>query len=538
MNGNNTTNNNNRDGIATFDFSTTKATIKSLLPTTDAYTIKYYRNKTDALIETNEITNISNYRNIGYPNSQDIWVRIDTDLDNACYGLGPYLTLNVEALPIANSVSIPRQCDDNQDGLFTFNTASLESNLLQGQTNVSVTYLDQNDNPLKDANGILISSPFPAIFKTTSQTIKAIITNNTPQQCTDQTTITFIVDDLPKAFTIPSTLTTACDDELNPMDQDGKFAFDTSSIETTILGGQKNMIVKYFDSNGAILPSPLPNPFETKTQNISVTVQNSLNTTCSSTTTLNFVVHPVPNIDLNLNGQANKLICSNISTLFETLDAGIMNSPITDNFDYIWKKDGVKLNNNSPTLDVNAEGIYTVEVVNSSGCNRIRTITVIGSNIATITSIDIVELTDINKLTINTSGPGDYEYTLDNIHGFWQDSNFFDNAPAGIHEVFIRDKNGCGTVSQKIAIVGIPKFFTPNNDSYNDLWEIKGLVKYPLAVVTIFDRYGKLITQLNAVTRSWDGTLNKNILPAADYWYVLKLDNESPEFKGHFSLKR
>lgn len=538
INGNNTANNNNRDGIATFNFSATKAIVAGLLPPTDAYNINYYRNKSDALAENNVITDISNYRNIGYPNSQDIWVRIDSDLDNACYGLGPYLTLNVEPLPLANLVTIPRQCDDDQDGIFTFNTSSLESTLLQGQTNVLVTYFDQNNNPLKDANGVLINSPFPPVFKTTSQTIKAIITNNTPQQCIDQTTITFIVDDSPKAFTVPSTVTTACDDELNPMDQDGKFAFDTSTIQSTILGGQKGMIVKYFDPNGVDLPSPLPNPFATTTQNITATVQNPLNTGCVSATTLNFVVNPVPNIDLNLDGKSSKLICSNMPTIFETLDAGILDGSPTAYYNYIWTKDGVKLSNNTPTLDVNAEGIYTVEVINSSNCSRIRTITVAASNSATITSIDIVELTDVNTMTVNTVGPGDYQYTLDDLNGYWQDSNFFDNAPAGIHEVFVRDKNGCGTVSQKIAIVGVPKFFTPNNDGYNDVWEIIAITKYPLAEITVFDRYGKLITKLNSSNNSWDGTFNKNPLPATDYWYVLKLDKDSPEVKGHFSLKR
>jgi hypothetical protein len=32
-----------------------------------------------------------------------------------------------------------------------------------------------------------------------------------------------------------------CDDELNPVNQDGKFAFDTALIEATILGGQTGM---------------------------------------------------------------------------------------------------------------------------------------------------------------------------------------------------------------------------------------------------------------------------------------------------------
>ena len=538
VNGNNTANNNKRDGITTFDFSATKAIILAQLPVNQVYNINYYKNESDALAELNVITDISNYRNIGYPNSQDIWIRIDSDLDNACYGLGPYLTLNVEALPNANPVTIPRQCDDNNDGIFTFNTSSLESDLLKGQNNLSITYFDQANNPLKDANGMSIISPFPVNFTSTSQTIKAVVTNNTPQLCFDETTITFIVDASPIANAVSSALTTACDDEADPINQDGKFAFDTSTFETTVLGGQIGMDVKYYDQNNVLLPSPLPNPFITKTQNITVIVQNPLNTICAATTTLNFVVNPIPNINLNLDGLANELVCSNLSTFFVTLDAGILDGSPTSDYDYIWTKDGIIVGTNSPTIDVNTVGDYTVEVINNSDCSRIRTITVTASNIATIVSVDVVDLTDVNTVTVNVTGPGDYQYSIDEATGFWQDSNFFSNVPAGEHVVYVTDKNGCGQVYQAIVIVGVPKFFTPNGDSYNDVWEIKGISKYPQAEVQLFDRYGKYITTLNAINKSWNGNYNGAPLPADDYWYVLNLENGKPEIKGHFSLKR
>ncbi|MBP6757921.1 MAG: T9SS type B sorting domain-containing protein [Flavobacterium sp.] len=539
-NGNNTANNNKRDGITTFDFSSTKAIILGQLPTNQAYNINYYRNKADALAETNVILDISKYRNIGYPNSQDIWIRIDSNIDNACYGLGPYLKLNVEALPTANTVSIPRKCDDNDDGIFTFNTSSLESDLLKGQTNVKVTYFDQANNPLKDANGVLITSPFPVNFTSKSQTIKAVVTNNTQQSCSDETTITFIVDVSPVAFPVPSILTTTCDDEANPINQDGKFAFDTSTFETTILGAQTGMIVQYYDQNNVQLTSPLPNPFVTTTQNITVKVQNPINTVCSATTTLNFVVNPVPNIDLNLDGLSDELVCSNLSTFFVTLNAGITDGSPTINYDYIWTKDGGIVGGNFPTLDVNAEGIYTVEVTNHSGCSRTRTITVTASNIASIDSVDVVDLTDVNTVTVNVTGPGVYEYSLDEPNGFWQDSNFFNNVPAGIHVVHVNDKNGCGPVHQEIVIVGAPKFFTPNGDGNNDYWSIKGVngTYNAKSTIYIFDRYGKLLKQwVPYLNQGWDGTFNGVPLPADDYWFTLKLE-DGRETKGHFSLKR
>ena len=537
INGNNTANNNNRDGIASFNLTSSKAIIEARLPTTDVYKINYYRKESDALAQLNVIADISNYRNIGYPNSQDIWVRVDSNIDNACYGLGPYLTLNVEALPTANTVIIPRQCDNNNTGIFTFDTRALEDNLLKGQTNVTVTYFEQNGSALKDSNGNSISSPFPAGFSTISKTIKAVVTNNTTAKCFDETSITFTVDKAPKATAIPVALTTVCYDELNPKARNGKFEFDTSGFETAILGEQTGMTIKYFDQNGNEL-LPLPNPFITATQDLTVIVENPLNKNCVATTKIKFVVNPIPKIDLNLDGKSDELVCSNDPSFSVTLDAGILDNSPTANYNYVWKKNGTNLNTNSPTLSVNSIGVYSVEVINSSTCSSIRTITVNASNLATINSIDIAILTNSNTITVNATGPGDYQYSLDEPNNFWQNSNFFDNVSAGIHQVYIKDKNGCGIISEEIVIIGFPKFFTPNNDDYNDVWEIKGMTKYPTAVASIFDRYGKLITTLGNFNQSWNGTIDGRPLPADDYWYVLKLDATSPQKTGHFSLKR
>ncbi|MBP6460074.1 MAG: T9SS type B sorting domain-containing protein, partial [Crocinitomicaceae bacterium] len=543
INGASNANNNKRDGVSSFDFSSVTTDIKALLPTTGNYSITYYRNQADALAELNAITDISNYRNIGYPNTQQIWGRVDSDVDNACFGLGPYVNLTVEKLPYANPVTITRKCDDNQDGIFIFNTTTLESTLLgTNQTfPVKVTYFDAANNPLKDSNGVLIVSPFPKTFSTKSQIIKAVVTNNTALKCFDETTIQFTVDDLPEAFAVPVSLTTICDDELDPLVQDGKLDYDTSTFQTTILNGQTGMTVKYFDQNGNPLPSPLPNPFVTGTQNIKVIVENPINTTCFAEVTIPFVVEPLPNINLNLNGEDDKLVCSNLPTFFIQLDAGIQDGSPTSNYTYVWSKDGSVLAGKTDyTLDINVEGLYTVEVQNGAGCGRIRTIKVTASDIATIQTIDVVDMADVNTVTINVTGAGDYEYSLDEASGYFQDSNIFDNVPAGFHDVYINDKNGCGLVTKTIAVVGVPKFFTPNNDGYNDYWGLKGVnaAFNSKSTIYIFDRYGKLLKQwIPSSSEGWDGTFNGIPLASDDYWYTIKLE-DGRETKGHFSLKR
>ena len=410
--------NSDYDGISVFDFHSVTNDIKTtFLIGTIPYSISYYRNENDALSEINPLnqsfpsdptdpTSIYNYRNIGYPNTQQIWVRVDSTIDNACFGLGPYINLTVEKLPVANPVSIARQCDDNQDGIYIFDTSTLETTLLGTNQSFPVTlqYFDSSNNPLKDANGLPITSPFSSTFSTTSQIIKAVVTNATTLQCYDETTIEFIVDDLPQAFAVAQSLMTACDDEADPLLQDGKYSFDTSTFQNTILGGQTAMVVAYFDENGDPLQSPLPNPFITGTQNVTATVVNPLNPSCTVSVILPFIVNPLPRINLNLDGTENELVCSNDPTFIVSLTAGIQDGSPTSDYTYVWSKDGQPLPDTSPTINVNDEGDYTVAVSTLVGCSRTRTIKVTASDIATITKIDIVDFTDINSVTVNVSG--------------------------------------------------------------------------------------------------------------------------------------
>lgn len=82
-----------------------------------------------------------------------------------------------------------------------------------------------------------------------------------------------------------------------------------------------------------------------------------------------------------------------------------------------------------------------------------------------------------------------------------------------------------------------PKFFTPNNDGYNDTWTIDFAYLKPNTTIRIFDRYGKFIKELNLINTSWDGTYLGTNEPASDYWFTATRLN-GKEYRGHFSLKR
>ena len=58
------------------------------------------------------------------------------------------------------------------------------------------------------------------------------------------------------------------------------------------------------------------------------------------------------------------------------------------------------------------------------------------------------------------------------------------------------------------------------------------------AKIYVYDRYGKLLKNIQPDGQGWDGTFNNGQVPSDDYWYVLKLDATQAEIRGHFTLKR
>lgn len=523
--------NDDRDGISLFNFSSVTNDITALLPAATPFTIKYYKTQADALAETDIDGNSievdpSNYRNIGFPGFQQIWVRVESTLDNACFGLGAFVELTVEELPIANPIANLISCDDNQDGRFPFDTSMVQSTILgsQNPANVNVTYFDENNSPLP--------SPLPNPFLTRSQTIRIVVANTTTSAlngpCFDETKLTFIVDVLPVAYPV-SNLSHCDDDGL----EDGQYGFDTSAIESSLLNGQTGMSVTYLNENGNALPSPLPNPFRTSSQTITAIVTNPINTTCFATRSFDFIVHPLPQLEDGF----TEIICFNVDEI--TFDAGLLGGSPAD-FTYQWFRNDKIINGaTNYELTVNQNGFYKVLVTSQFGCEQTRLIEIVYSQPATIEDITVIDLVESNTVTVVVSGSGNYVFSLDSPTGLYQTAGVFENVTAGIYTVYVKDLLGCGIVTQEISVLGAPKFFTPNGDGFNDTWQVRGVNEkyYSNSVIYVFDRFGKLIIQIDPKSKGWDGTFNGSPLPSTDYWYSIDF-KDGRSIKGHFALKR
>ncbi|WP_100432086.1 T9SS type B sorting domain-containing protein [Flavobacterium sp. 1] len=288
----------------------------------------------------------------------------------------------------------------------------------------------------------------------------------------------------------------------------------TLTLSATTSAGTVNW---YSQNNGSIVGSGSSFTTPIITAN-TIYYAETVNNGCVNTqkTEVNITIYPLPPVS---DQTRTKCVSQTI-----TLDAGIQNMT------YLWSTGAV-----TQTIDVIDKGNFTVDVTSPApeSCTSKKTIDVVENNKPEIKNVTVDETTVTIELVQNENY---FEFSIDGVN--YQSSNVFTNAPSGLQTAYVREVNLCSIDQKPFIVIIVPKFFTPNNDGYNDIWEVKGLINYPSGEVTVFDRYGKLITLLNSYNHTWDGTFNKNPLPASDYWYVLKLDKNSPELKGHFSLKR
>jgi len=226
-----------------------------------------------------------------------------------------------------------------------------------------------------------------------------------------------------------------------------------------------------------------------------------------------------------------------------TIETGLS----TTQYDFEWTQNGATLMETGSSLTVSEPGTYEVTVTDPlTGCASTSSATFASGNPPEFT----VESTTFGfngehaLLISNVIGAGDYEFSVDN--GPWialgaEGTLTLDGLSGGVHEVRGRDRNGCGITLNEVFFIDYPKFFTPNQDGYNDTWNIQGISNQLDAKIYIFDRYGKLLKQLSPSSPGWDGTYNGNLMPSNDYWFRVEytdIDGTRKEFKANFTLKR
>ena len=454
--------------------------------------------------------------------NETVFVRIENANNTICYSTDSFEVIINDA-PIANNVSV-LQCDEDgiPEGFTIFNINQVISDITGGVLESGVEFYTSQSNAENQVDAINAAA-FENYFN--PQTIIARVTN------TNTDCINFSEVSLEVSTTSSNNASLQlCDTDGT---EDGFMAFNLSDTNAIVLAGAPvGLDLQYFETYTDALAesNPLSASFTNTipyNQTIFVRVENS--NACYGISEIDLTVFELPNIETEF----ETLYCLNFFPETIILDGGVINdSP--SNYTYAWST-----GEDTSTIEVNDSGIYTVKVFNTNSCFKDRTITVLPSNIATITAIEVVDATQNNSISVFVSGEGDYEYALDDINGPYQDRNIFEDLQPGLYTIYVRDKNNCGITEELVSVIGFPKFFTPNDDSKNDFWQVYGINNQfqTNSSILIFDRYGKLLKELDPLSRGWDGSYNGDKLPTSDYWFKVKLQ-DGRVFTSHFTLKR
>lgn len=512
-------NGNSMDGFTTLNLSDFYS---SILGTQDPslYSITFHPTQQDADDNSNALPN--NYTNTSV-NSEEIFVRIENNANTDCYSTDAFI-LTVNNAPEAVDTTI-LQCDEDgiPEGFTTFDLNQVFDDITNNASNRTINfYVSLND--LENNEDEINPDAFDNYFN--PQIIYALVTDTTTG-CTNIAEITLQAS----STASNDTFLESCD---NDGIEDGFVNFDLSEAENAILNGlPAGLDLSYYETyeDALIEDNPLGTNFTNTipySQTIYARVENA--NACFGISTIELTVFELPNIVT----EEELLYCLNDFPQTITLTSGLIDD-IPNNYYYEWST-----GEDMFEIEVNEPGTYTVRVTNTDGCFKDRTITVLPSDIATITDIQITDATSNNTISVFVSGEGIYEYALDNINGPYQESNVFTNVSFGFHTVYVRDiENDCGISEELVSVIGFPKFFTPNGDRYNAFWQVKGISEQfqPNTQILIFDRFGKLLAEIDPLGPGWDGTFNGFNMPSSDYWFAVTLQ-DGRVFKSHFALKR
>ena len=207
---------------------------------------------------------------------------------------------------------------------------------------------------------------------------------------------------------------------------------------------------------------------------------------------------------------------------------------ITPFIDYLWNT-----GNQEQTQEITEPGDYWVEIFD--GCFYLRdTIHVDYYPTPEITRLDTFYYAQVSIFAENGTQP--YQFALDDEDRL-QENNTFKEVENGEHTAYVEDDNGCVAYTiftlNATYDIDVPNFFTPNNDGFNDTWQVEGLDRLPDSEISIFDRYGKLLRKFKASESiSWDGEYQNKPVPSDDYWYVIHLEPIDKIIKGNVTIKR
>lgn len=265
-------------------------------------------------------------------------------------------------------------------------------------------------------------------------------------------------------------------------------------------------------------------------QNSGIYTLTASSVSCSrrATAAVNLQVQPVPVAEVS----ADVTICEGASTPLSALGGTI----------FKWSPEAGLTDPDAanPVASPDTTTQYTVVVSNGDCTDTGKVMITVVKKISTSAGKDRVIMKGESTILDGgvTGNPRGY---------FWTPSDYLDdpgklnpiaNPPADMtYTLNAWTEGGCpGSTSSVLVKVftrlGIPNAFSPNGDGVNDTWSIEYLESYPLAVISIYNRYAERIFSSTDHVKSWDGRYKGKQVPAGVYYYMINLHNGQKVLSG------
>ncbi|MDC7993772.1 T9SS type B sorting domain-containing protein [Altibacter sp. HG106] len=418
--------------------------------------------------------------------------------------------VEISAIPEVNEDVTLVQCDiDGVEDLRTrFNLTEVSEDLIVTEGDFTINFFETETDALNNVNRL---DPIGYQNTASPQTLWVRVFENA--DCFTLTTITLEVEPMANAGDITIA---ACNKSENPIEVE----IPLSEFDVVLEAIYPDANISYFDNQeDALLElNPFVEIYEESPffpTELYYRIENGND--CAFIGHIIVEVFTSPKLD-----PQEVILCENQEEISISPGAGF--------FSYEWANGAT-----TESITVTEAGAYEVTVFNGLDCSDTTTITVTSGSLPEDFSVTIDDFQTNNKIIFNAPSDAGLRFSIDGGISL-QPRTRYENLSPGVYELQVWESL-CLLYEEVVLVGGAPRYFTPNNDGYHDVWQITGGAREPGARVFIFDRYGKLLTQMSVQDSGWDGTFNGQPLPSSDYWYRLVLA-DGREVRGHFTLKR
>lgn len=272
--------------------------------------------------------------------------------------------------------------------------------------------------------------------------------------------------------------------------------------------------------------SYIPSSQDTANGTVTLVLSSTNNKSCRTVNSSLLVrITDAPFLDIG----NNPTICANDSLL-------AVNAQLRNAGGIQWTSNGTGNFDNRNSLNTNyvlssrdqSSGSFRVYATTTGNGSCVAVTDEIIVNLAPVPQVDVGKDLYIFENTPYTFNP----QITGNVQSYqWTPATFLNNASLR-NPVFrgnadqnltlrVVSTNGCVATDEVFVTVlkpfPIPNVFSPNGDGVHDTWVIPELDKYPNAVVSVFDRYGRRIFFTEGYKRPWDGTFEGKPVAVATY---------------------